>query len=114
MLSVGRLNREKGHHTAIAALAQLDPPTRLVIVGEGEDRDRLEGLARSLGVADRVVFAGGQPSERVASYLAAADAFVFPTERDEGAPMVLVDAMAVGVPVVASDSNDRRGLVATA
>lgn len=103
VLSVGRLNREKGHHTAIAALAELDPPTRLVIVGEGEDRDRLEGLARTLGVSDRVVFAGGQPSERVAGYLAAADAFVFPTERDEGAPMVLVEAMAVGVPVVASD-----------
>ena len=103
VLALGRLNREKGHHTAIAAVAQLDPPTRLVIVGNGEDRGRLEALARSLGVVDRVTFAGGQPPEVVARYLAASDAFVFPTERDEGAPMVLVEAMASGIPVVASN-----------
>jgi glycosyltransferase involved in cell wall biosynthesis len=102
VLALGRLNREKGHHTAIAALAQLEPPARLMIVGDGEDRGRLEGLARSLGVADRVTFAGGQPPDVVARYLAASDAFVFPTERDEGAPMELVEAMASGVPVVAS------------
>ena len=103
VLALGRLNREKGHHTAIAALAQLDPPARLVIVGDGADRGRLEELARTLGVADRVTFAGGQPTDIVARYLAASDAFVFPTERDEGAPMVLVEAMASGVPVIASD-----------
>lgn len=103
VLALGRLNREKGHHTALAALAELDPPARLVIVGDGEDRGRLEKLAGSLGVADRVTFAGGQPPDTVARYLAASDAFVFPTERDEGAPMVLVEAMASGVPVVATN-----------
>ncbi len=103
VLALGRLNREKGHHTAIAALAQLPPPTRLVLVGDGEDRQRLESLAAESGVRNRVTFAGGQRPNAVAAYLASADAFVFPTERDEGAPMVLVEAMASGIPVVATD-----------
>jgi glycosyltransferase involved in cell wall biosynthesis len=75
---------------------------RLVVVGEGEERERLEGLARRLGIERRVVFAGAQPHEKVALYLAAADAFLFPTERDEAAPLVLPQAMACACPVVAS------------
>jgi glycosyltransferase involved in cell wall biosynthesis len=102
VLAVGRLNREKGMHTAVRALALLDPPAKLVVVGAGEERERLGALAESLDVSDRVIFAGSHPPETVALYLSAADAFVFPTERDEGAPMVLVEAMASGVPVVAS------------
>jgi glycosyltransferase involved in cell wall biosynthesis len=102
VLAVGRLNREKGMHTAVEALALLEPPARLVIVGAGEERARLGALVESLGVADRVIFAGAHAPETVALYLAAADVFVFPTERDEGAPLVLVEAMASGLPVVAS------------
>lgn len=100
--AVGRLNREKGMHTAIRAVARADGAARLVIVGEGEQRQELESLARSLDVEGRVVLAGGQPPDMVARYVAAADAFVFPTERDEGAPMVLVEAMATATPVVAT------------
>ena len=103
LISVGRLTREKGVHTAIQALSLLDQPTRLAVVGDGEERERLGQLARSLGVAERVDFLGRQPPEAVARYLAAADAFVFPTERDEGAPLVLVEAMAAGLPVIATD-----------
>lgn len=103
VLALGRLDREKGNHTAVSALAQLDPPIRLVIVGDGPDRGRLEALADSLGVADRVTFAGSQPTDVVARYLAVSDAFVLLTELNEGAPMVLVEAMATGVPVIASD-----------
>ncbi|MEP6811355.1 MAG: glycosyltransferase family 4 protein [Actinomycetota bacterium] len=120
IVAVGRFNREKGMHTAVRALAQLPKPARLVLVGEGEEQSRLEALAASLGVLDRVVFAGPQPADVVARYLAAADAFVFPTERDEGAPMVLVEAMACGVPVVATaidqiaevvDGNGENGIL---
>ena len=102
---VGRLNREKGMHHALRALARLRADgsgPRLVIVGEGEERAALEQLAAELEVGDRTVFAGAQPAEQVASYLAAADAFLFPTERDEAAPYVLPQAMACGIPVVAS------------
>jgi glycosyltransferase involved in cell wall biosynthesis len=103
---VGRLNNQKGMHYALSALALLgteEPPPKLVIVGEGEERERLEGLARSLGLNDSVAFVGGQPQEMVAKYLAAADVFLFPTERAEAAPVVLPQAMACGVPAIASD-----------
>jgi glycosyltransferase involved in cell wall biosynthesis len=102
LVSVGRLDREKGFQHAIRALVRLNE-ARLVLVGTGVDRASFEQLAREVGVAERVVFAGKQePAERVATYLSAADVFLFPTERDEAAPMVLPEAMACGLPVVAS------------
>lgn len=103
---VGRLNNQKGIHYAVSALALLgteDQPPKLVIVGEGEERERLEALTRSLGLERSVVFVGGQPQEMVAKYLAAADVFLSPTERAEAAPVVLPQAMACGLPVIASD-----------
>jgi glycosyltransferase involved in cell wall biosynthesis len=102
---VGRLTQEKGIHHALSALALLDgeaSSARLVVVGEGEETERLESLARRLGIERRVIFAGAQPHENVALYLAAADAFLFPTERDEAAPLVLPQALACARPVVAS------------
>ena len=105
-VSVGRLNVEKGMHHAVRALAALGsdaPEASLVIVGAGEQHARLEQLSRSLGVRQRVQFVGGQPHEIVAKYLAAADVFLFPTERGEAAPLVLPQAMACAVPVIASD-----------
>lgn len=101
LVSVGRLNREKGMHHAIHALTSLGD-VKLALVGAGEERPGLERLAHEIGVADRVLFAGKQPREAVAAYLAAADVFLFPTERAEAAPMVLPEAMACGIPVVAS------------
>lgn len=101
----GRLNREKGFHHALQALARADggmPDAKLLVVGEGAARPGLERLAETLGIADRVVFAGAQPPARMPAYLAAADVFLFPTERDEAAPLVLPQAMACGLPVVAS------------
>jgi glycosyltransferase involved in cell wall biosynthesis len=101
LLCVARLDREKGIHLAIEALRGLDGVT-LVVVGEGVERHALERLAESLAVSDRVVFADRQTREAVASYMAAADIFVFPTEREEAAPLVVPEAMACGLPVVAS------------
>lgn len=66
---------------------------------------RLERLASDLGLAGAVRFAGAQPPEKMPDFLSAADVFLFPTERDEAAPLVLPQAMACGLPVVAS----RRG-----
>jgi glycosyltransferase involved in cell wall biosynthesis len=103
---VGRLSHQKGMGYAILALAKLHgelPGARVVIVGEGEEREPLERLARSLGLERHVVFTGASPHEMVAKYLAAADVFLFPTERAEAAPLVLPQAMASGTPVVASD-----------
>jgi glycosyltransferase involved in cell wall biosynthesis len=102
---VGRLSRDKGIHHALHALAHLDGDSagaRLLIVGDGEERERLEKLARVLRVDTRVMFTGPQPPEKVPSYLAAADVFLFPTERDEAAPLVLPQAMGCARPVIAS------------
>jgi glycosyltransferase involved in cell wall biosynthesis len=115
ILAAGRLNHEKGVHTAIAGLSRIPEPVRLVIVGEGEDRARLERLAVAHGLDQRVLFVGAQPSDIVAEYFAACDVYVFPTERDEAAPLVLVEALASAIPVIASDIEqiaeviDRRG-----
>jgi glycosyltransferase involved in cell wall biosynthesis len=98
---VGRLNHEKGMHHAIRAIAEIED-ARLVVVGDGEKREQLETLARELRIEDRVVFTGRQPREGVAERLAEADVFLFPTEREEAAPLVLPQAMACGLPAVAS------------
>jgi len=103
--AVGRLNREKGFDVALEAIARVAPDrpdVRLLIVGDGEERAALERLTSRLGVADRVEFAGVQPQERVAEYLVASDVFLFPTRRDEAGPLVLPQAMACGLPSVAS------------
>jgi glycosyltransferase involved in cell wall biosynthesis len=101
-VSVGRLNREKGVRHLIAALARVPGDARLLIVGDGEERQALELRVHDEGVADRVTFVGAVQREGVASYLRAADVFVFPTEHPEAAPLVLPEAMSVGLPVVAS------------
>ena len=105
LVSVGRLSREKGVHHAIDAVGRLRAvgcDVSLVVVGDGAEREALERQARDAHVEDKVIFVGAQPPEAVARYLGAADIFVFPTERDEAAPLVLPQAMACGLPVVAS------------
>lgn len=104
LVGVGRLNSEKSFDLALRALAGLDPAlgARLVVVGDGEERAALEALAAGLGVDERVDFVGTKSIPEVAAYMAAADIFMFPTQREEAAPMVLPQAMASGAPVVAS------------
>jgi glycosyltransferase involved in cell wall biosynthesis len=101
LVTVGRLNREKGVDHAIRSLQQL-PEAQLAVVGSGEELGELQRLVRELGLEGRVTFAGRQPPDVVKLYLAAADVFLFPTIRDEAAPIVLLEAMASARPVIAS------------
>lgn len=105
VIAIGRLNRQKNFETLIAALAKLaqDVPARLIILGESRDdaRERLLGLAASLGVLDRVDLPG--TTDNVFAWLARAAVFALPSWW-EGAPNVLLEAMAVGLPIVASHS----------
>jgi glycosyltransferase involved in cell wall biosynthesis len=102
-LCVGRLERDKGYGTAVQAIARLcDIGARLVVVGDGPERARLEELAQESRAADRVDFLGPKPRAEVTTYLSAADVFLFPTERDEAAPLVPLEAMASCLPVIAS------------
>ncbi|MEP6501841.1 MAG: glycosyltransferase [Betaproteobacteria bacterium] len=76
-------------------------PVRLVLVGEGAERDALMRLAEQAGVADRVTFLGARPQPVVADWIAAADLLCLPSHA-EGSPNVVVEALASGIPVVAS------------
>lgn len=97
---IGRLSAEKGGDVAIDALAYLrDTPVRLSIIGDGPDRTMLEGRAVALGVGGRVTLHGIVPD--AARYLPAFDAFVL-SSRTEGTPMVLLEAMAARLPIVAT------------
>ena len=101
LVAVGRLGWQKGFDVAIRALADI-PRAHLRIVGNGDQRGSLERLAHQLGVAERVEFVGHLPPQGVAREIAEGDIFLFPTRREEAAPLVLVEAMACGVPVIAS------------
>jgi glycosyltransferase involved in cell wall biosynthesis len=101
LLSVGHLDPRKGHEHVIAALPAL-PDVRLSIVGSGPDLKRLQALAATLGVAERVVFCGAMPQDRLRGYYGAADALVLASSR-EGWANVLLESMACGTPVVASN-----------
>lgn len=101
LLSVGHLDPRKGHDHVIGALAEL-PDVRLLIAGSGPDRKKLEACAAAAGVAERVTFLGPLPQATLRDYYGAADALVLASSR-EGWANVLLEAMACGTPVVASD-----------
>lgn len=98
LVSIGRLTAVKGFDVAIRALADV-PDATLVIVGEGEQRAVLDELAAPYG--DRVRFVGRQPQETALRYLRAADVFVL-SSHTEGLSHVLLEAITVGTPAVAT------------
>jgi glycosyltransferase involved in cell wall biosynthesis len=102
IMGIGRLTRQKDFATLIRAFARLRPacPSRLVILGDGSDRDELTRLAGELGVAGDVNLVGFQPNPY--AWLARCRLFVL-SSRWEGSPNALTEAMALGVPVVATD-----------
>ncbi len=100
LVSVGALIERKGHALTIEALTLL-PGWRLLIAGEGPERARLEALAGTLGVSDRVRLLGSVPHHDLATLYSAADLSVLASSR-EGWANVLLESMACGTPVVAS------------
>jgi glycosyltransferase involved in cell wall biosynthesis len=109
LVTVCRLVPWKGVEGLLQALPEL-PGTRLVVVGDGPLRAALERLAGELGVAGRVVFTGVVPAAKVRSLLRCADVFVLNSSY-EGLPHVVLEAMAEGVPVVATDAGGTGELV---
>ena len=101
LLSVGNLLPVKGHDLVIAALPLLKE-ARLMIAGRGPELQRLQALATDLGVAARVTFLGALPQAELRTYYGAADALVLASSR-EGWANVLLESMACGTPVVASN-----------
>lgn len=103
VLSVGRLSREKGHIDLVRALGLLchsNPKLQVhvIIVGDGPERSRLGRVARKL-VGDKIVFAGQRTD--VAPFYSIAEIMVLPSHT-EGSPNTLLEAMAAGIPTVAT------------
>ena len=101
LISVGYLIDRKGHHRTIEAMKQL-PEFELIIVGEGPDRGKLQAQIDQSGLADRVRLLGPQPHAGLPALYSAADAMVLASSR-EGWANVLLESMACGTPVVASN-----------
>ncbi len=103
LIAVGRLELEKGFDTLLRALAKLKEPTpkwTLTILGEGSQRQSLESLCRQLNLESRVCFPGAVKD--VAGFLQQSDLFIL-SSRVEGFPLALCEALACGLPVVATD-----------
>jgi glycosyltransferase involved in cell wall biosynthesis len=113
----GRLTAQKSLHVALDALAQVDEVT-LLIAGEGDELASLRARARELGLNGRVRFLGAQPRERVLELFRAADAAILPSAW-ENFPHTVVEALATGTPVIATDvggvseavEDERNGLL---
>jgi len=104
ILSVGQMVPIKAHRLLLEALARLvpeHPRLRLRLVGEGPERRELERYAAALGLADRVQFEGALGFDRVEQLYRRADLFVL-ASFDEGLPVVLMEAMAMRLPCVAT------------
>lgn len=108
--SVGRLAAVKNYSLLLNALRRLPPEfqCRLLLVGDGPERASLTGLAADLGLRDRVEFAGHR--DDIARLLRAMDVFVLPSSS-EGMSNTLLEAMATGVPVLASDVGGNREII---
>ena len=104
LLFVGRLAAVKGVLVLLEAFAQVlktHPDAHLTLVGDGAERARIEAEAARLGVAGQIRFAGYLSQDEVARELAQADVFVLPSFA-EGVPVVLMEAMASQLPVIAT------------
>jgi colanic acid/amylovoran biosynthesis glycosyltransferase len=102
ILNVGRLVREKGHASLLEALAlarRSGVEASLTVVGDGPERETLESLAVQLSIADHVSFVGFVGQDEIAAYYCACDVFCLASFA-EGVPVVLMEAMAMEIPVI--------------
>lgn len=113
MIFVGNLRPEKGLSYLIEAMDYITRNNiniHLLLVGEGSQRENLEKLVDKLNINDKVTFSGKATTEEVTVYLKNSDVFVLPSLH-EGFPNVLLEAMASGLPIVATDVNGVNEIV---
>jgi len=110
ILAVSRLTPRKGIRFLIRAMASLPETARLIIVGGGGERQNLESIATSVGVADRVEFRGLVPHEELPAIYREADIFCLPS-LNEGMSNTVLEAIASGLPVVTTITGGTDELV---
>jgi len=113
ILSIGRLAKEKNWETLLAGVAAAikgRTGIRLIIIGDGDDRENLEIYAGDLGIGEQVEFIGHVPFEDVPAYLCAADLFCF-ASTTETQGLVTMEALAAKLPVVAVDASGTRDVI---
>lgn len=105
ILYVGSISFRKGLDLLFPALTKLKHMYEMVIVGEGAEQEKLELLARKLGIGDQIKFVGFKEKEELRNYYAESSIFVLPTRQDCFA-LVLLEALCAGLPVVTSKYAD--------
>jgi rhamnosyl/mannosyltransferase len=101
ILYVGRLSIQKRVERLVEAMSMITIPAHLTIVGDGEDREKLESLTRKLGLKN-VSFEGRKDPDELHAYYEKADIFGISSDN-EGMPLVLLEAMATGLPIIGSN-----------
>ena len=105
VVSVARLIKQKGVEQAIYAFNSLLEKinnAHFLIVGDGREKKRLVSIVKRLNLEDKVTFVGAIPYAELPKYYQMSDVILFPTLRMEGAPLNILEALSVGIPVVAS------------
>jgi 1,2-diacylglycerol 3-alpha-glucosyltransferase len=113
LISIGRLAQEKNWPILLQAVKKVchkHPDLRVVIIGDGVEKNNLQNLTMELGIAERVTFTGELPFSEVPAYLKAADLFAF-ASITETQGLVTMEAMAAGLPVVAVNGSGTRDIV---
>ncbi|MGX7092021.1 glycosyltransferase family 4 protein [Hutsoniella sourekii] len=109
IISVGQLSSRKNHSSIINAIHRLNNPhLKYLIIGEGELRSKLETLIKELNLEEQVFLLGYR--ENIAEYLSVSDIFAFPSLQ-EGLPVALMEAMAVGLPCIVSNIRGNSDLI---
>lgn len=118
LLTVGRLQRRKGHDMVLKALPSIKdsfPSVMYLIVGDGKENTYLQRLAADLGVAESVIFVGEVADEELADYFSACDLFIMPNRQIkndiEGFGIVYLEAGAMGKPVIGGKSGGTKDAI---
>lgn len=112
LLSVGSLIKLKGYDTTLDALALISPAVNwsLTIAGDGPEKTHLQNKAMKIGVSERVRFVGSKSPDQIVELMRNCDVFLL-TSYTEGRPSVVLEAMAAGLGVIATDIEGTRELV---
>ncbi len=112
LLWVGRMRYYKGLEYAVAALAQLPEQVRLVLVGDGPERERLGAYADTIGVSERIIWLGTCSDADVCALYSVAQLFVFPSHlRAEAYGLAMLEALAAGVPAVSCEIGTATSVI---